>query len=93
MSVSFDDGGNLNPPPPKKSIDLPQVTDYLNYIHFSGVSHQQEKSEDTKEVIESCKSNGHKKNNKKTHKGKESITKKICLCSITIHVFNSSQND
>jgi hypothetical protein len=41
----------------------------------------QEKSEDTKEVIESCKSNGHKKNNKKTHKGKESITKKICICS------------
>ena len=53
----------------------------------------QEKSEDTKEVIESCKSNGHKKNNRKPNKGKESITKKTCLCSITIHVFNSSQND
>ena len=36
----------------------------------------QEKSEDTKEVIESCKSNGHKKNNKKPNKGKENITKK-----------------
>ena len=57
MSVSFVDGGNLNPPPPpKKSIDLPQVTDYLNYIHISGVSHQQEKSEDTKGVISSRKS-------------------------------------